>query len=650
MKRIYLILSLLALVVPASAQSVKVNPKAGAISDEEVSMTSYPLDTAAAAVYLVDIQEIAIRTDDVLNLDMHTRTYQRIKVLRDGAKSLADFKIVYSRDASVGSVKVTTYNWENGKVVKSKLERKYIFRDKVSENVFSVTFTAPEVRVGSVVEVSFEVTGKSWWDIPQMELQRTYPVNWVSASLDYPDFIHMNRMSHGYLLPVYTSNESPRSLHNNVLPTVNMIQETYRLTDVPSIPNEVSSMCPEQYRCSVSHEVSGVTIPGFVYKDYSRKWPDVDEEIRKTDILSQCSAKGKFLEPFVSKADDERQAIAEVRCAVLDAVKWDEYTTMIPGNIRDAVKKGSGSSASINAIVASVLNGMGYTVSPVLLRRRGKGILANFYVRTDAFTNMILKIETPSGAVHYLDAAPDAGYLDVLKPDYLVEEARVYPLNGAAAYWENLTVCARGSSNFVVNATLQEDARVTGAIGMSAMGEASFLVRQTRESLGSDEKYSEMVEKGEAFEAVSFEYSAERYAPTAGFNLEFEQEVVESGEYLYIKPFLVTQYRKSDFPAGERHTPVDFPFMESMNYIYSLTIPEGYEVDQLPQQVRFRSAGFNAMASCRSFVSPEGVIGLQLSYKNNSLMVIASEYENLRAFWEQLCNVFEGTIVLKKKK
>ena len=158
MKRIYLILSLLALVVPASAQSVKVNPKAGAISEEEVSMSSYPLDTAAAAVYLVDIQEIAIRTDDVLNLDMHTRTYQRIKVLKDGAKSLADFKVVYSKDANVGSVRVTTYNWENGKVVKSKLERKYIFRDKVSENVFSVTFTAPEVRVGSVVEVSFEVT------------------------------------------------------------------------------------------------------------------------------------------------------------------------------------------------------------------------------------------------------------------------------------------------------------------------------------------------------------------------------------------------------------------------------------------------------------------------------------------------------------
>lgn len=649
MKPFYLILSLLALSAPALAQSVKLNPKAGAVSEEEVSMTTYPLDTAAAAVYLADIQEITIRTDDVLNLDMHTKTYQRIKVLKDGAKSVADYKIVYSKDASVGSIKVTTYNWVDGKVVKSKLEKKYIFRDKVSDNVFSVSFSAPEVRVGSVVEVSFEMTGKRWWDVPQMELQRSYPVNWVSATLEYPEFIHMNRMSRGYLTPVYTRDQTSRMLRNNVLPMVDIMQECYQLYDVPAIPREVSSNCPEQYRCAVSHEVSAVTIPGFVYKDYSLKWPDVDESIRKTELLSQCSAKGKFLEPFVSKAEDERQAIAEVRCAVLDAVKWDDYNSMIPDNIRDVIKKGSGDSASINAIVASVLGNMGYTVSPVLLRRRGKGVLANFYVRTDAFTNMILKIETPSGAVHYLDAAPDAGYIDVLKPEYLVEEARVYPLNGAPAYWDNLTRCALASSNFVVNATLQEDGHITGTIGMNAMSEASFLVRQTRESLGSDEKYAELVEKGEAFETVSFEYNAEPYAPAVGFNLEFEQEATESGEFLYVKPFLITQYRKSDFPAGERHTPVDFPVLDAMNYVYSLTIPEGYQVEQLPQPVRFRSAGFNAMASCRSGVSPDGVITLQLSYKNSSLQVMASEYENLRAFWEQLCSIFEGTIVLKKK-
>ena len=649
MKPFYLILSLLALSAPALAQSVKLNPKAGAVSEEEVSMTTYPLDTAAAAVYLADIQEVSIRTDDVLNLDMHTKTYQRIKVLKDGAKDVADYKIVYSKDASVGSIKVTTYNWVDGKVVKSKLEKKYIFRDKVSDNVFSVSFSAPEVRVGSVVEVSFEMTGKRWWDVPQMELQRSYPINWVSATLYYPDFIHINRMSRGYLSPVYTRDQSPRTLRNNVVPTVNIMEECYQLYDVPAIPREVSSNCPEQYRCAVSHEVSAVTIPGFVYKDYSLKWSDVDENVRKSELLSQCSAKGKFLEPFVSKAEDERQAIAEVRCAVLNAVKWDDYNSMIPDNIKDVIKKGSGDSASINAIVASVLGNMGYTVSPVLLRRRGKGMLANFYVRTDAFTNMILKIETPSGAVHYLDAAPDAGYIDVLKPEYLVEEARVYPLNGASAYWESLTRCARASSNFVVNATLQEDGHITGTIGMNAMSEASFLVRQTRESLGSDEKYAELVEKGEAFETVSFEYNAEPYAPAVGFNLEFEQEATESGEFLYVKPFLITQYRKSDFPAGERHTPVDFPVLDAMNYVYSLTIPEGYQVEQLPQPARFRSAGFNAMASCRSGVSPDGVITLQLSYKNSSLQVLASEYENLRAFWEQLCSIFEGTIVLKKK-
>ena len=620
------------------------------MSDSEVAMDVYPQDTTAAAVYLVDKYDVTLRTDDVLGMDLLVNVYQRIKILNESAKDITDYKIVYAQDEIVSNIRVTTYNMVDGQLVKTKLDRKYIFRERVTDKSFSCSFSAPEVRVGSVVEVAFDLKTERYWDIPELVLQRSYPINMVSASLEYPDFINVNRMGRGYLSPVYKEEQRAKPLRNNVIPSCQMITESYSLTDVPAIPKEVSSMCPEQYRCAVSYEVSGVAIPGFIYRSYSMKWPDVDKQVRETNIVSQCSVKGKFLDPFFSQGDNEKSTIADVRNAVLAAVKWDNTFNMIPDNIRDVVKAGKGSSASINAIVASVLNEMGYTVSPVLLRKRSSGLLANFYVRADAFTSMILKIETPSGASYFIDAAPDYGYVDVLPPDFLVEEARVYPLDpGRPPYWDKLSSRAMAANVFSVNARLQENGTVTGTIGLRALGEASCLLRKTRDALGSDEAYFEHVEEGEPFETLSYEYRAKPYDNQAEFTIEFEQDPVSGGDLLYVKPYLVSQYHKGDFPPGERHTPVDFMVLDNMTYRYNFAIPEGYEVEQLPPSGAIRAQGFKAMATCRSAINPDGSVSITLAFKNSSLQVPVANYEDLRAFWEQLCNMLEGTIVLKKK-
>ena len=291
---------------------------------------------------------------------------------------------------------------------------------------------------------------------------------------------------------------------------------------------------------------------------------------------------------------------------------------------------------------------MGYSAWPMLLRERSRGNLNHFYVRTDAFTRMVLRIQTPTGAIHYLDAAPDAGYPDLLDPDCLVEKARVIPLNKVVPpFWEDLTPLSVASSRFVVDATLGPDGLVKGTIQMRAAKEMSYLVRRTQQSLGSEDKYFELVEKGESFETLSAQIVGEGYGPSSGFSLEFEQQNEAGGDFLYIKPFLITQYHKSDFPLMERKTPVDFRVTERTTYVYTLTLPEGYAVEQLPKDVNFKGEGIAAQASCRSVMSGSRV-SVQFSFRNNSLQVLPSDYQNLRAFWEQLCNIYQETIVLKK--
>ena len=650
MKRICcLALLLCAGILPVAAQSVSVDPNPGKVSDSEVAMTVYQRDTSASAVVLVDNTKVMIETSDVLKLTKEIQMYERIKVLKEDGKSWADYKIPYYKDEFVRGVKVTTYNMENGKVTTSTLDKKGIYREEVSDNVFTCSFSAPDVRVGSVIEVSYRIESQRYWELPELALQRTIPVNQVNAEIVYPSFLTMSRMSRGYILPGYQQTSSPKSLMNNVLSSCTMITDHYSLVDLPAVPRESFSMSPRLYRSTVSYELAGVTIPGQVYKSYSMKWEDVDKQVQESAISSQCYVKGKFLDPFKSQAEDEVQAIAEVRNAVLSAVKWDKRSTLVPDNVRNVLKAGTGSSASINAVVASVLNQMGYKAHPMLLCRRTRGLLSSFFVSTEAFTNMLLYIETPSGKTHYLDAAPDDGSVDVLDPDYLVAEARVVlPPYGGASFWQDLTPLASGTTVITGEARLDPDGLVKGTLQLSSYREASYMVRQTRDLKGSDEDYFQLVEEGEDFELVAGEYKAEDYASSVTFSIEFEQEATSTGELVYVKPFLIKEHHQDDFPPGERHLPVDFPFRESITYIYHLQIPEGYVVEQLPPKASFRPVGFTARAVCQCQVMEGNVIKITFSYKNDTLQVLPDVYADLRAFWEKLCNIYQGTIVIRK--
>lgn len=209
MKRICFFAALLCTgFLPAAAQSVPVNPKPGSVSEAEVAMTVYERDTTAAALALVDKTEIILQTSDVLEMKKQTLVYERIKVLKEDGKSWADYKIPYFKDEFVTGIKVTTYNMENGKVTKSTLDKKSIFREKVTDKVSTCSFSAPDVRVGSVIEVSYKMESDLYWDIPESVMQRTIPVNMASTEITYPDFLTMNRMTRGYILPAYQQTSS----------------------------------------------------------------------------------------------------------------------------------------------------------------------------------------------------------------------------------------------------------------------------------------------------------------------------------------------------------------------------------------------------------------------------------------------------------
>src|SRR5688572_10479919 len=141
--------------------SQKAPLKFGEVSLEEIKMTRYEKDTSAAAVVLGDYGVSGIIFSQSTGFSLSFERVTRIKILTNDGLKWADFEIpLYedgSSDESISGLKAVTYNLENGKVVETKTKNDGFFKEKYSENINLVKVALPNVKVGSVVEITYKI-------------------------------------------------------------------------------------------------------------------------------------------------------------------------------------------------------------------------------------------------------------------------------------------------------------------------------------------------------------------------------------------------------------------------------------------------------------------------------------------------------------
>ncbi len=652
MKKTAFLIAALTFSFLAAAQTIPVNPKFGSVSDAEIDMTVYSPDTSAVAVMLYREYTMDLVISEVSGVIVKDITvHERIKVLKEEGKRFGDFSFLYlnsnSTKEAYSGVKVETFNRENGKVVRTKMSKKFDFDEKYAEDVRRRSFSAENVKVGSVIEVAYKFSSPRYYAIDDIDIQLTIPVNQTHIEVGYAEYFGVNRTQRGSVPTRYRKDNRIANLPGATSYEVNL--DVFDAVDVPALPAESHSFCPDQYRGAITYDLSSVVIPGVVFESISMKWPDVDKAISESDIFRVC--KGKFrdakeLEAALPGVEGDAARIAAVRNYVVGKVKWDEESQLVPDDAREILKRGSGSDADINALTASALNTLGYTAEPVMIRRRTSGMLIDHHISLRSFDTFILRVTAPGGqGPWYLDAARDEGYLNVLNPLFLVEKARVIPFNGSGE-WVDLTNLTRSHVSELVKMRMEPDGTLTGSAQIVANQEDSYLVKAHYNSFDTGDAFLEDIESDEHIEITAFEIKKE-YGPTAEISYSFEKEN-EAGSLLYIQPVLSSFHSSSDFRKEERKLPVDFPYPESITYSFSLEIPEGYVVEELPEKVGLT---FPSLEGRIQFATQQvgNIVSVLYRASLGKMLVLPEEYADLRLFWETAIGVEKSTIVLKKQ-
>lgn len=658
-KSLFCTLLLITIGIPLASQSIKINYKPGVVSVEELKMDSYPLDTTAAALILCKSREVKVGFDSRLNLRRTDVVSIRYKVLKEEGKDCADKTLYYLSDnqynESYSNIRVTTYNLEGGKTVQSKLSSKLIFRDNYSDRYKQVSFSAPDVRVGSVIEVQYSFSSDRYWDIGTLFMQELYPVNHGVITMEFSDYFMFNRLTRGYLsfsdVQTDRKTEVLASSGNNVIKSTLNI-ETHIAEDVPAFKREPYCFYPDQSRFAIEYELRSVQIPGVLYKDFSTKWEDVDRQFVEAGMIKELNVKIPFssdIKDAVSGIEDEKMVIETVRALVLEKVKWNGNTALFP-DTNKALKNGTGNSADLCGVMASALKEIGYQARPVLIKTRDKGLLAAFHVTTDAFNVMILKIQTPSNATYYTDVADPTCYLNVLPAEYLVDRARILPEFGETGSWTDLSRLTPNTYTQQVIETLSADGTLNGELRVSGSNEYGMELKRNHKNCKDNEEYISYMENKLGVEISELSFSGDdKWSPKAGISLVFSTTANVSGDYIYVNPFVDKFHYDTDFQNPVRRSMIDFNYPSTIKYSYTINYPDDYVIDQMPQNSVFVSDVLGAKTFVKYIKHGENSIMMSFSSTAGKTRVMETDYDVLRKYWTDVCNLYNATIVLKKK-
>ena len=124
-----------------------------------------------------------------------------------------------------------------------------------------------------------------------------------------------------------------------------------------------------------------------------------------------------------------------------------------------------------------------------------------------------------------------------------------------------------------------------------------------------------------------------------------------NAEHIYLNPMLSFGKTENLLKKADRQFPVDFAHLSDEIYNFSLKVPAGYVVEELPKPVKL--AWEDGSINFQYVVAPanaEGVVKITSKLSIKKPVFMASEYTDLKKTFDDIVAKHAEQIVLKKVK
>lgn len=652
--------------------------KFGKIEMSNLKMKAYPLDSNASAVILCDygVSRLEYVTDDFkLKFDRHIR----IKILNEDGLKWANGEVtLYNSNGNsekLFSLKAITYNLEGGKVIKSKMKNTSEFKEELDKNHDKIKFTLPDVRVGSIIEYSYQIVSDYIFNFQDWSFQSSIPTAWSEYRTVIPEYYDYQVITKGYLPFHVSSNEDiPTTISyttksrtggtsfgngavksNIQTRSIDLMENRKRwvVKDAPAFKNEPLMTSPNNFISQISYELAFVNWPNEPVKDIMGTWDKLNQQFLKSEYFGKAIYGSSFLKKEVEALNlsglDENQKISVIYNHVQNKMTWNgKNRRSISSNLKSPYYDGTGSSAEINLTLTAMLVKAGIQAEGVLSSTRQHGYVLTSYPLTEQFNYALCKITFSNGNYLLVDATDKYLPISVLPKRCINSSGWVVSENNSG--WVDIESKNKAVTKVSGDVNISEEGMLSGKLKMSFEGYAARDKREQVSKKGEDSYINSRIENlGWEVNELELENQSTYSSPFVEL-IDVEAFSMDDllADIIYIQPKFSEFLSKNPFKSDSRNYPVDFPNPIEDVYYVNIEIPEGYKVEPLPEPFKMVLPNKGGSYSVQYSVVGSKINVYSKLKLNQRIFNPNEEYLYIQQFFNTVIAKENEQIVLKK--
>lgn len=614
----------------------------GKCSMDELRLNECPIDSTASAMVIYDIGTL-----DYESVGYYLTRKIKIKIFTKAGIDHGKISISYGKGNKLTSIKANTYNLVDGKIVKTPLQLKETFDEQLFDDIYQKKIALPEVREGSVIEITYRRNAIHYAYIPTWEFQKEIPVLYSEYNaIMYPLFEYKHQVSGELPLDEYNrepANTIPVNLYNR-----NYFPERYLfvMKDVPAFVDQSFITCMEDYIAKVDFQLTGVLTSFGNYESSLSTWPKLCQE------LLDFEGFGTYIKASERQSRDIVNFIETMQ--PLEKVKWidhhmktnfrfdDDDSFLASETCKKIFTEKTGNSAELNLAAIGMIKAAGIEVKPVLLSTRDHGMIQKIYPFVNEF-NYVVGLVILDSMYYIIDVTEPLLKFGDIPPRCLNDEGLI--VDKDIVEWLKLESIEMSDVRYdiTLNASVNNDSLNIGCKSTSTYYEAL----EIRDDFKND--YESLAKRyiGDDFQSYDSLKCENLNTPENPFIFSYSktEELENVDNHLIINPFCGIILTENPLKQPVRDYPVDFNYKWSRSFSVTLKIPEGYKLSSKPENLIVNNKQIRIVYS---ITEPEpGTINIVGVYQFKKDLYPASEYASLKGYYDQIISKFNEKLTLE---
>jgi hypothetical protein len=631
----------------------------GKYGAEDLNLKNTVIDSNANAVVIREFGRAEIGLDDAtgktfVNFELHVK----VKIFNKNGFIHGNVEIPQwmhsGQTDELSELVATTYNYTNGEIVRTELDRKQTFTEKKSTYLTLTKFTMPNLQPGSVIEYKYRLKIFNVFNFKTWEFQSDIPKLHSEFLALLPAIYNYNVSIRGPLkLTSNTAVIQRECLRISGTP-IDCSRMTYVIKNVPAFIEEDYMTAASNFKSAIYFELSDIQFLNGSRDNITKTWKDVDYELTSSNTFGgQVKKKDFFKEliPEITKnAKDDLGKANAIYDYIKKTIKWNHYYGMFcETSIKKAMESHAGNVADINLSLVTALSAAGLEVEPVILSTRDNGTANSLYPVISDFNYVVAKV-TIGSETFLLDATDPLLPFGLLPLRCINGQGRVINLK-KPSYWYDLKASQKESTRYNMTGELMNDGKIKGELVIYTSGYAALKRRKEILAATSVEDYVEKMDNDMPKISISNHQilnldSLNQYLIE---NYSIKMDVYENpqADQLYFNPFFLGRISKNPFNLNDRTYPVDLGAATDVRVYINIKLPSKYELIDQPKNLAVGLPNNDG-----KYVNTTGLQDNLLTFTQllqlNKPIYEHNEYLGLKELYSRIIQVQKTDILLRK--